>query len=801
MKKNTLILITSFCFTVAFGQNWTGAVNSDWNNSSNWSTTPSNGDNIVIDPANYTGAMAQPVIAINSNFTPAEMLVQNGAQLTISATLNTTDRVEVIGIGTTVTINNSGAFSLIGAGNNARLIFVDDAHLEMNGGVLSSGQRLLFELGATGTIHDGTVTVGETIALVDGSAIGSSKLVQNGGTITTNAEFGFENEAGAYYPTFEQNGGTLHVNGSLLWLGAAPGAGKGYFRSNGGFVFVTGTIGNEPTSTMGMHLEVNGSSTVFENSGPGVTVLEGDSLVLADSATWRDVNAPIWMNNGVVYGSDNTLFQSANTTFNGFNTGIGIALYQLGNLTVPTGKTFNHVYPFILRISGNMNILGSFNNNSNQLIWNGTKNQSIDHAANNLTFYALQVENKANGPIDGGYGISLNTTINIINMLDLTDGIIVSAPGKLVKLADDIYALTGHTDSTFIDGYVEKTGNDAFTFPVGMAPDRHRPLTITPPDSVSTQIKVGYINAPYSNLTPVEAPMQSVSALEYWDFTNSNPNDLLGVTVGWDDASQSGLTDCADISLTVWNGIKWAFAPSGTSGLCNGTNEGSLFSYGNLPANGPITIGFTNNVTQQSVTLCPGGTFNVGSSTYDQSGTYVNVLQDINGDDSTVVTVVTVLPHLVDSVSNNITFLIANVNSLATQFQWIDCLNGFSPILGEVTTTFTPAQNGSYAIIASHNGCYDTSECIIIDQLGLSEWNKPRLEIYPNPVSNGEKLMISSNASEFIIQSLDGKMIRPKSVTLFEETCEIELPVLSTGIYLISETGVSEPHTGRFSVH
>jgi hypothetical protein len=252
MKKIILIFSIYLITNHAFGQNWTGAVNSDWNNSANWSASPSNGDDIEIDPANYTGAMAQPIISGSSNFTPAEILVQNGAQLTISGTLNTTDQVEIIGAGTQISITNSGAFSLIGAGNNARLIFVDDAHLEMNGGSLSSGQRLLFELGATGIINNGTVTVGETIALVDGSASGSSKLIQNGGTITTNAEFGFENEAGIFYPTFEQNGGTLHINGALLWLGAAPGAGKGYFRSTGGSVFVTGPIGNDPTSTMGI---------------------------------------------------------------------------------------------------------------------------------------------------------------------------------------------------------------------------------------------------------------------------------------------------------------------------------------------------------------------------------------------------------------------------------------------------------------------------------------------------------------------------------------------------------------------
>lgn len=795
MKKITLIFITYLFVQSASGQNWTGAVNSDWNNPANWSAIPSNGDNIEIDPANYTGVMAQPIISGSSNFTPAEMLVQNGAQLTISGTLNTTDQVEIIGAGTQITITNSGAFSLIGGGNNARLIFAEDAHLEMDGGSLSSGQRLLFELGGTGTIHNGTVTVGETIALVDGSAAGSSKLVQNGGTITTNAEFGFENEAGIFYPTFEQNGGTLQVNGSLIWLGAAPGAGKGYFRSTGGSVFVTGTIGNDPTSTMGMHLELNGSSAVLENSGTSVLLLNGDSVVLDNGATWKDLNSTVWTNDGRIHARDSSLFLSGNTTFTGNGS------YQLDFLTVPAGKTLNHTNPIIMRVSGDLSISGSFNHNTNILELNGFRNQTIDHSSNNLTLYNLRVQNSANGPADGGYGISLNTSVSVSEWMELSDGIVVCAPSAIVKLADNL-TVTAQSDSSFIDGTIEKTGDDAFTFPVGSVPDRYRPLTITPPVSASSQIEVRYVNASYGSLTPVEAPMQSVSALEYWDFTNSNATDLLGITVGWNNALQSGLTDCADISLTVWNGTQWAFIPSGTTGLCNGANAGTLYSSANLPANGPITIGFTSNVTQQYITLCYGSSYTVGANTYTQSGTYFDVLQDVNGDDSTVVTVINVLPTLINSVTNNITSITLDPNPIATNFQWVDCLNGFSPILNEVNETFIPAQNGSYAVIAGHNQCYDTSDCVIIDQLGLAEFSQNQLEIYPNPISNGEHLIMVSNSTDFVIQSTDGKIIQAKSVMMIDGKCEIELPVLSSGLYLITESGeTANPRTSRFQVH
>lgn len=792
MKRTLLFGIACFAFAPAFGQNWTGAVSSDWNNAANWSATPANGDNIIIDPANYSGAMADPLVSGTSGFTPGEMLVQNGAELTISGTLNTTDRVEIIGAGTVVTITASGSFSLIGGGNNARLIFVDDAHLQMEGGNLSSGQRLLFELGATGVINNGTVVVGETIALVDGSVNGSSKLTQNGGIITTNAEFGFENEAGVYFPAFEQNGGTLQINGALVWLGAAPGAGKGYFRSNNGTVKITGTIGNDPTSTMGMHLALNGASTLLEYSGNSVQLLAGDSVFLDNQATWKELNTVSWQNAGVVFHTGNALFQTGNSTLNG--TGI----YQFSHVTVPAGKSLNHISPLLVSVNGNLDVLGSFSHNSNKLALNGTKHQTVHTTSGNLNLFDIEVNNAANGPADGGYGIDLQTSLAISNQLELTDGIIVSSPASIVKLADNA-TLTGGSDSTFITGYVEKIGDDAFEFPLGETPNRYRPFSISAPNSVSSLIKVGYKHQAYASLTPVETPLQSVSILEYWDFTNSVPTDFLQVTAGWNDASQSGLNDCGDISLTVWNGSQWSFVTSLTSGLCNGANEGTLSSTGNLPANGPVSIGFTSNVTQQYVTLCPGDSVNVGTNTYYQSGTYFDVLQDVNGDDSTVVTVVNALSPLITGMTNNVISLTVNAPTAAT-YQWIDCNNGNAPITGETNATFTPTSNGSYAVIVTNAfGCVDTSSCEIINQLGIDEWNVQNLRLFPNPLTNGEFLQINSVLNNVVIESMDGKTIQAVSVFISDAETRILLPVLSKGIYLLRSKDGKQ--SGRFAVN
>ncbi|HLP53444.1 MAG TPA: T9SS type A sorting domain-containing protein [Fluviicola sp.] len=778
MKKIFLAFIL-FSGTVSFAQNWTGAVSSDWNNAANWSQTPGNGDNITIDPANYTGAMAEPVITGTSNFTPAEMLVQNGAQLTISGTLNASDRCEILGEGTTVTISG-GTFALTGGGNNARLIFAENAHLEMNGGALNVGQRLLFELGGTGTVNAGTITVGETIALVDGSLLGSSHLTQNGGTITTNGEFGFENEAGEFYPVFEQTAGTLNINGALIWLGASPGSGRGYFRSAGGTVNVTGTIGNDPASTMGMHLELSGSNALLQNSGNAVTTLAGDSIVLKNNAQWFDLAAASWQNAGVFHAEDASFFRSGNTTLSGTGS------YQFDQLEIPSLKLLNHVSPATIAVSGDINVAGTFNHNNNQLVLNGETQQAITTTALGLNLYDLEVANKANGPVDGGYGVSLYNNLHIAHSLALTDGIVTVIPAATIKLSDNT-TITGGSDTTFVDGYFEKTGDDAIEFPIGSSPDRYRPLSVSAPATAATVIRVAYKFEPYASLNPVEAPLQSVSVIEYWDLSRSGSADLFSATIGWNDASQSGLLNCNDISMTAWDGTQWAFVPSTTTGLCDGNNAGTLNSSVELPVIGPVTIGFTQNVTQNQVAVCAGESITVDTNTYTQSGVYIDVLEDVNGNDSTVVTILTVQEPLTTTITNNVTYLIADSPNAAT-YQWIDCNNQNAVIPGETGIQFHPSANGSYAVIVSNNNCTDTSDCAVINQLGLEYGSMQHIVVYPNPVKGQETLTISASMTidSLEIYTLEGKVIALDSLEENGSVITVALPELTPGTYLLN---------------
>lgn len=776
--KNSIFLFFLLSAIPGLAQDWTGAVSSDWNNPANWSAAPSNGDNITIDPANYTGAMADPVVSANSSFTPAEMLVQGGAHLTIQASLSASDRVEILGAGTVVEII-ADTFAVNGPGNNARLIFAEDAHLQMDGGTLIADQRLLFELGGTGEINAGTITIGETLALVDGSLTGPSTFVQNGGTITVNAEFGFENEAGEFYPLFLQTGGILNINGSLLWLGAVPGSGRGYFRATGGETTVTETIGNDPASTMGMHLEIAGNA-LFNNEGTAVTLLAGDSIVMLENSLWTDESST-WQNAGVVH-AEESYFHNISAVHL-----LGMGSYQFANLGI--NALLEHDAPVDIFVSGNISGASAFQTTMNRIVLNGTAQQTINGT---LTAHNLTVNNPA--------GI-LSEGIYIAGEMDLTAGIVkIDSPMHFAFFEGDATVVNA-SPASFIDGRVHKYGGEAFEFPIGESPDRYRPVSMTSPTPGAgwgnRLIRAEYIFEPHDPLVPVEAPLQVVSAVEYWDMQQlAGPELPVSMTIGWNDAAQSGLTDCADISLALWNETEWEFVPSVTSGQCDGNNAGSLSATTDLPLIGPLTIGFTEAVTQQAFELCFYETLTVGANTYDSAGVYIDILQDVNGEDSTVVTSLSYFPAPNVGVDALPTHLSAQ--TLVGALQWVDCDNGYQTALGAtIGSIFYPAENGSYALVVQSYGCRDTSDCYDIVVLGLEDAAAETAFIWPNPVKAGDWLNIRSAGMvrEVRIVSADGRAVAVPELKTNGEELQIALENIAAGSYqllLLKEDGASE---------
>jgi len=760
--KSKLLLAAFLCVAqFAQSQDWTGAVNSDWNNPANWNGFPANGDDVTISFSNYSGAMAHPVINTNSSFSPAEMLVDGGAVLTVNANLTTTDRVEIIGVGTQLQLN-AGILNISGGAGNARFVFAEHAQFVMTGGELNVGQRLLFELGASGEISGGTIDIAETFALIDGEGAVSSSFTQTGGFIQTD-EFGFENEAGNFHPIYNLAGGTFLVSGIVLVEGVSPGSGLGEFYATGGTADFLGTIGNIVGSTMNYVFRIENEATV-NMSGATIDQLPGDSIVVSNGGTLNINGNLVWNNEGVITGENAEVVVNANIVLN------GNGAHQFPDLTILPGKVLSQLAPPVVSVNGDFLWNGNYSQLNHVLELNGTELQNV----------LLSQDQVLSGLIlnNSGDGVLVNHNLTITDSLKWLEGILQLDTNSLI-FQDNALSIES-SENSYAIGQVVKLGDDAFVFPVGSENNRFRPVGISAPMSSATSITVNYHPESYTNVSPVQSPLQTVSTLEYWDILRTGSSDFVSVSLGWNDASASGLVDCASISLAHWDSSTWTMIPSTASGLCNGNGAGNLQSTSAISEFGIYTIGFTEGVYQQAVSICFGETFNVGDSTYSASGTYFNLFTDINGNDSLVVTALIVQSPLDLTVQENTIYLMANQQN--ADYQWVDCGNNYSPVSGANTQEFYPLENGSYAVIIEMNGCTDTSECFVIDELFVPE-KISELVVYPNPATANSILKIEplSELESAIWIGIDGSLVLQESNI---KTNEVSTPV-NPGVYTL----------------
>lgn len=121
---------------------WTGNVDSDWENSANYNTPPANGDLIIINPANYSGAGADPVISTASSFNPSEVQVQNGANFTIQGDLSFEEfffrggEFLITDNTTTVSISNGATIDIQYFGNKRDLLVENNAQVNISNGII-----------------------------------------------------------------------------------------------------------------------------------------------------------------------------------------------------------------------------------------------------------------------------------------------------------------------------------------------------------------------------------------------------------------------------------------------------------------------------------------------------------------------------------------------------------------------------------------------------------------------------------------------------------------------------------------
>jgi hypothetical protein len=155
----------------------------------------------------------------------------------------------------------------------------------------------------------------------------------------------------------------------------------------------------------------------------------------------------------------------------------------------------------------------------------------------------------------------------------------------------------------------------------------------------------------------------------------------------------------------------------------------------------------------------------IDGNTYTSNNTSATyTLTNLAGCDS-IITLNLIINSIDTSVTINSNILTSN-QSGAT-YQWIDCNNGNSNIVGATNQSYTISGSGNYAVVVAKNNCIDTSACKSFVSTGLTKTSISDIEImlYPNPTSGSFSINTNDITTIEIYSVLGETIYSEKQVT------------------------------------
>ena len=205
-----------------------------------------------------------------------------------------------------------------------------------------------------------------------------------------------------------------------------------------------------------------------------------------------------------------------------------------------------------------------------------------------------------------------------------------------------------------------------------------------------------------------------------------------------------------------------------------------------------LTMHYSNAGTDV-ITACDSYTWIDGNTYTSSNNTATHTLENVHGCDSVITLDLTINTVDVSVKENGLTFT-ANANE--ANYQWINCDNDYTPIDGETGQSFTPIENGSYAVIVDNGLCADTSMCYTVTVTGINRIENNPLDIYPNPANDIIEIGIVENEILKIkVFNMSGKKVLEKIPETQNE--KIDLSGFGNGLYIIMVETDKEIYTSK----
>ena len=140
------------------------------------------------------------------------------------------------------------------------------------------------------------------------------------------------------------------------------------------------------------------------------------------------------------------------------------------------------------------------------------------------------------------------------------------------------------------------------------------------------------------------------------------------------------------------------------------------------------------------------------------------------------------------NINTTLTGLTISADAVGATYQWLDCNNNFAVLPMATNQSFTPAQNGDYAVVVTENSCVDTSACVSVTAIAVNTLaDKDAIKVYPNPTQQTIYIDLGEiEAVSIDVYSADGKLVQ-QELTIQGNLHQIELPK-TAGVYLLKIT-------------
>jgi len=725
---------------------------------------------------------------IDGNLTISNMTSSNGDHVRLSVSAASSLTVGGISIIDNIPSANSHVF----LGVNGDVTFLNA--VTVTNTPTGANGNIVFANGVNSNVEIGTTLLNANLT-VNNSGTGSNQRVYVvlNGNITIDGSLFLNNSSSANNSHIYCNHtGTGIYNGNVIIENTdVSGDGVGFGRSNGSSILSAGstvTIGSggfdsgilsfrnfTQTGMTAQAIELTGTARLehYDSDWGGNVVFTGprhffrgtrfrgtSELEKSGGSNDTSLGGNVFDGNAIIRVSGTGHCKSSDIVPNDFD----------GNVTyiqTSTGRcrpTFNCSSTYggdiiVNRSSGSNVIFGESNNG--RVIFDGTIDQGVYNIGlgNFVIFDDLQTNNVNSD-------ITLFSAIRVIEELDLDQGDIISDENNYVLMNNNAIVSSVSNDA-FVDGPVEKIGNDAFTFPIGKN-DSYRPAGISAPSSTSARFRAEYfgedvVNAGSPDSVLAVGPMLHISNCEYWIIDRRVSSNDVEVTLSFDpyNASMcSGVSDPADLLVALWSGVfVWddLGGANPTGGITtNTTSSGTITTSGVVSIfdpRRPFTLGSIDVGSPLPITLVD------FTATNNQSvvNLYWQTASEIDNDYFTI-----------ERSANGYDFI---------EIKRQEGGGNSSTRLDYFDIDKTPINGISYYRLkqTDFNGDFAYSDIIKVNRRLNSDVN---FTVYPNPVN--DVITIQTKLANFRVNvySIDGRLMNS-----IENQSRIDMSEYSNGVY------------------